>query len=480
MRGLQCEKSLYLSRYRPELRDSPDATLTHVFRQGSDIGVLARQLFPGGVSAEEKPDAEDQVSYTHKLIHHGKNVIYEAAFSYDGVYCAVDILVRDGDSWRVFEVKSSMGVSETYETDAALQYYVLSGSGLKVVDFSIVHLNREYILRDALDVEGLFARVSVLETCRSQMADIETDVKRLRRVLQESVEPVIDIGEHCHVPYGCDYIGHCWKHIPEPSIFDLPRLRSRRLFKLYRSGVVRIEDIPDDFPVGRATVAVQAHKDRKPFVDRHAIRSFMDSLSDPLQFMDFETIFAAVPLFKGTRPYQQVPFQFCYGTVENSSDVRWIDFLAETGSDPRREFVEQLLRAAGTEGSVLVYNKVFEIARLRELADLFPERRQSIEQLIGRIRDLLDVFRGGFFYDPRMLGSNSIKAVLPIFAPDLDYGNLEIQDGGSASKAFEALQNERDHEVIAGVRHALKLYCRNDTEGMRRIQSGLLGITGGD
>lgn len=52
------------------------------------------------------------IDETRVAIADGADVICEAAFSYDGNYCAVDILRRKGDGWDIYEVKSS-----TYSTE---------------------------------------------------------------------------------------------------------------------------------------------------------------------------------------------------------------------------------------------------------------------------------------------------------------------------------------------------------------------------
>lgn len=475
LRGLQCEKSLYLSRYRPELRDEIDSAQEQIFNQGSSVGMLARGLFAGGVAADT--EGEDQVRRTNELIKAGHEVIYEAAFSYSGVYSAVDILVKGAAGWKVFEVKSSTGVHDIHLTDTALQLFVLTGCGLEIADFYLIHVNSHYVLGDSLDIQRFFTRSSVLAECQERQPEIRKNVNRLRSVLRLSEAPEVDIGEYCSTPYGCDFVGHCWKHVPEVSIFDLPRIRKRRLFDLYRSGVLRIDDIPVDWPLGRVSNIVEVHRTGTTHIDRSRIREFIASLIQPISFMDFETVFPAVPMFRGTRPYQQIPFQFCLGSSK-ANGIRWTDFLASGSGDPRRAFADELLRNVEGEGSIVVYNKQFEIGRLRELARDFPEYQLSIERIIVRIIDLLDVFRGGMFYDMRMQGSNSLKAVLPVFAPDLDYGKLEIGDGGTASRAFESLRLETDPSTTEFIRSALIRYCRNDTEGMVRILEGLQDIVG--
>jgi hypothetical protein len=70
-----------------------------------------------------------------------------------------------------------------------------------------------------------------------------------------------------------------------------------------------------------------------------------------------------------------------------------------------------------------------------------------------------------------MLGSWSIKAVLPTIAPDMDYASLEgIKEGTAASDAFiEAISPTTSNERKAELEEQLLRYCRFDTEAMVEI-----------
>lgn len=476
IRGMQCPKSLYLHRYRPDLRDTEDEGQHAIFAQGTNVGNLARALFPVGVSADEFPPHSSQPAYTTALIEQGAKVIFEGAFVAAGVYCAVDILRKVFRRWEAIEVKSSTVISEVHLNDAALQYFVLSSAGLRIADFSVATINSRYERGASLDLNRLFRIESVLSECKARQTDISKDVERLRRVLRASQAPDVDIGEHCSLPYPCDFRGHCWKHVPDDSIFQLTRVRRSRLFSLYSAGVVRLVDLPADSLSGHASLQLTAHRLGGPIMDLGAIGSFVERLEFPLAYVDFETIFPAIPRFALSRPYQQIPFEFCVGVQETPKrKPRWIDFLATAGGDPRRAFIEGLLQVVPKSGSVVVYNQSFEIGRLHDLALLFPEYSRRITQIIVRVRDLHVVFRKGHYYHPNMRGSTSLKSVLPIFAPELSYDDLMIQDGGMASQAYESLLAGSVKDIDK-VRANMIAYCRRDTEGMHRICEGLRAL----
>ncbi|MBE0603877.1 MAG: DUF2779 domain-containing protein, partial [Deltaproteobacteria bacterium] len=132
-RGLQCRKSLYLYRHRPDLRAVASPGLEALFAAGREVGVFAHMLFPGGaVIPYDGLGKEEQLARTREEIGRGAKAVYEATFSHDDVFVKADIIVRNGDYWDLYEVKSSTSVKEHHRDDAAIQYYVLSGCGLPV------------------------------------------------------------------------------------------------------------------------------------------------------------------------------------------------------------------------------------------------------------------------------------------------------------------------------------------------------------
>jgi len=193
-----------------------------VFQRGTNVGILAQKLFPGGVDTSPKNqfDYGNCLKKTGNEIKAGSEIIYEAGFQFNEVLVIADIIVKDKNSWKVYEVKSSSSISETYINDTALQYYVLSNSGLKIKDFSIIYINNQYIRQGKLDINSLFVIVSILEQILLKQEFIADNVERFKEILIKKNMPDIDIGEHCHNPYRCGFFNYCRTHIPENSIFE--------------------------------------------------------------------------------------------------------------------------------------------------------------------------------------------------------------------------------------------------------------------
>ena len=192
--------------------------------------------------------------------------------------------------------------------------------------------------------------------------------------------------------------------------------------------------------------------------------------------MDFETTQFVVPIWKGTRPYQQIPFQFSVHRLSRTGKLEHRPFLDLSGEDPSLGFAKALVAACGNTGPIFVYNAGFESARIRELAERFPRLGASLRALLDRIVDLLPVARD-HYYHPNQEGSWSIKAVLPSICPDLDYANLDgVQNGGMAMEAYaEAINAGTTPERKAEIERQLNAYCALDTLALVRLWSAFSG-----
>jgi len=481
IRGLQCPKSLWLYRNEPALQDGISAAQEAVFARGTNVGRLAWGLFPGGVDLSPEyvdgvPQFARPLARTREELAGKARVLYEPAFEHDGVFAAVDMMVRVGTRWKAFEVKSGASVKDTYATDAALQHWVLAGFGIDVADISIVHIDTTYVRGGEIDVHGLFSIESVLDRARERRDEIGREIARLKEVLSLKAAPEMPIGPHCFDPYGCSFHGHCWKHVPDESVFGLSRVGAKA-WELYERGIVRVADIPDDFRLNAAQrIEVEAARTGNPHVNEKAVREFVKALDGPLLFLDFETVGPAVPLFDGTRPYQAIPFQYSLHSREGrGAPLVHRAFLGDGESDPRPALVEQLLADTEGDAPIMMYSS-YERRMLNELAQAFPKRAKAIQQRIARLRDLIVPFRSRDYYTAAMHGSASIKSVLPALVPDLSYGGMEIADGGTASHAYESLHYDPDPAHVAQIRAALLDYCQLDTLAMVRVLEVLEGV----
>jgi hypothetical protein len=299
-------------------------------------------------------------------------------------------------------------------------------------------------------------------------------------VAASKVKPVKDIGAQCSNPYNCDFMTHCWSHIPDVSIFDLVRLNTNKKFELYADGILEFSQLHEGHELTEGQqMQVESFLNKKGFIDISSIRSFLSTIKYPVYFMDFETFQSAIPLFDNSKPYQQIPFQFSvHHKYTRQEEPIHNEFLAEAIGDPRENFIVALLKATEGPGTILTYNQAFEIARIKELSTDFPKYKADLDERITRVMDLMTPFSKRWYYTPVMNGSYSIKAVLPALVSELSYNDLEIGDGGTASAAFLNLFSNNDSMQVETIRNNLKEYCKLDTLAMVKLLDKLEEIIG--
>lgn len=480
IQGLQCEKSLWLSKHKAHLRTAPDSAQQAKFDQGHKIGELAQKVFPGGRDASFAVDLKKNfgtwLTNTKRLINQGESVIYEAAFNYNGSFCAIDILLRKGNAWHAIEVKGSNSLKDYHINDAAVQYYIMSGAGLDIQEFDIMHLNKEYIRYGELDEKTLFIQESVLNTILPIQADIPQKMEEFKAILKNGIEPDIDIGKHCDEPFECDFKDYCWKGIPENSVFSIGGMRGAE-WDLYNQGFLTLDEIPDNYPLPTMQrLHIDLLKSGEELFDKENVKAFLDEFTYPLYFFDFETIMPAIPPFDRTHSYTQIPFQYSLHVMQEDGNIEHKEFLVYPDHDMRIELIEKMIEDLGEEGSIIAWNKSFEETRIGELIDDFPEYADSLNKILERFIDLMTPFKERWIYKTEMQNSASIKKVLPALLPEFSYTNLEISDGSQASITYQAILEGRFKGDVEKTLEDLREYCRMDTEAMLRIYGWILEL----
>jgi CRISPR/Cas system-associated exonuclease Cas4 (RecB family) len=466
--GLQCHKRLYLECYSRELADEVTEQQQAIFDSGTDVGALARDLYPGGVLiSEDHFDHEGAVVSTRAALSLATVLpLYEAAFLCDGVRMRADILVPVGDGqFDLVEVKSTSKVKDEHLFDAGIQLYVLHGSGISVRRACLCHVNTDYVYEGgAYRLGRLFRVVDISNECSALQPEIPSLLAEMRLALAGPDPPDVRPGRHCTRPYTCQFYGHCHMNEPEHHVSHLPRARDDLLESLAADGIEDIRDIPPGFPgmnVLQRRVRDSVMMNRL-YLDS-TLKRELQQLNHPIHFLDFETFNPALPLYRGTRPYQVIPFQWSLHTLDEDGILHHREFLHDGNDDPRPAFAESLLTALGDTGPIIVYSS-FEAARIGELADALPAFSAGLEALLdGRLEDLLLLVRA-HCYHPEFHGSFSIKSVLPALVPHLGYDDLAINDGTLASMAYaEMLHPETSPERRAEIRGNLLAYCERDT-----------------
>jgi len=430
--GLQCAKILWMDCHKSEEKDVSGVNQAR-FETGTKVGALAREYFGEYALIPYSDDKKVMLTETERLLFAKTTVICEASFACEAGFCSVDILRYRDDGFEIVEVKSSTGVKEEHIDDMAFQYHVLESCGLIINKVYLMYINNKYVRLGDLDIQGLFALEDCTKKVEEKQKKIADNIKLIKVIAEAEYEPDIPIGKHCDKPYPCPYKKYCFKD----------------------------------------KIEVKPSENKPPFVDKLAIKAFLDALSYPLYFLDFETLREAVPSFDNQSPYQQIPFQYSlHIQKEPDAQIDHLEFLAQAGTDPRRAIAEKLCADIPVDVCVLAWFMSFEKGRIKELADLFPDLAPHLMAIHTNIKDLIVPFKQHAWQSAAQEGSNSIKAVLPaMFADDkeLDYHNLDlVHNGNEAADTFVSLP-EKTPEEQERIRAALLVYCRLDTLAMVKI-----------
>ncbi len=431
--GLQCPRLLW-HHYNAKDRLPPvDEQTQALFDQGHEVGLLAQRLFPGGIGLEWDASYEEVLRRSLALLR-ARKPLFEAGFRQENGYARVDILEpAPGGKWDLIEVKSGTSVKDPNWDDVAFQKSCCEAAGAPIRKCHLMHVDNTYVRQGEIDPSGFFVREDITQAVAEKSVGLEHRLREMLGVIALRKCPESAIGPHCDAPYSCPLRPECWEQVDahENNVFTLHRLGAKA-WDLYRAGVVENERIPPDFRLSRSQqVQLEAERTGKPQVNRPAVAEFLAHLELPLHFLDFETFQTAIPMIDGTRPWQQIPFQFSLH-VAGSVDARPVphSWLWDGIGDPRKE-------------------------------------------LLDRVVDLLSPFSSFDAYCPSQHGSASIKQVLPALTGK-SYGDLAIQDGGQASEAFKRVTfAQAEEKERREVRRSLEEYCGLDTKGMLDIITAL-------
>lgn len=463
----QCPKRLWLSVHRHELAEQDEGAEAR-FATGHEVGAIACALLPDGVMVEAEPNLSAALATTQALLDGGHDrPIFEATLQHDGVLVRVDVLEPDGcGRWRMAEVKSSTRSKDYHLGDLATQLWVARQAGVHISSAAIRHIDSSFVLEREGEFEGLLADTDLIAEAEPIVATRGRVVASAREMLA-GAEPTVPPGAHCDAPFPCEFAGYCHAGLPpqpEWPVTILPNGGGKRWLAQGVDDLLALDPAALTSAVHQrvhhATAAGETYHD----VD--GARTAMASWAFPRTWLDFETIGFAVPRWVGTRPYQQVPFQFSAHVENANGGIEHREFLSLDGADPRRACAEALIRMVPPTGAIIGYNASFEKARILELAAAFFDLADALTAMASRVVDLLPVTRANWYHRDQR-GSWSIKAVLPTIAAEMDYAALEVKDGGSAQEAYlEAITDGTTLTRRAALDAALRAYCRRDTEAM--------------
>ena len=413
IKGEQCPKSLYMFKKHPYLRDKLSIEQRAKFKRGTDVGVLARTYFSGGINmTPSNPNLFGKMfeQTMQNLNDPNVNVMYEAIFIYNDTLIMLDILVRDGDKWRAIEVKSSLSLSDTYYKDAALQYYVLNGCKVPISDIQLMYINENYVKDGDIDINNLFVFKSVKEYAEQQLDAIDKKVNEFKDIVNLSNAPRINIGTQCFAPYKCEFVGHCWKKVEKDSFLHTNAMNNNELFSLYNSGVQdnrSFKKLLDPFSL--ETSQVDALEQDTFYVNYKKFYDLIGKRTESIAFLNLLFYRPAVPILDGHKPYQEIILAFSILSNETGETIEWncLDDYSKM-EEGLKILTEELKR----------YEKVVYFSA--QNINLMMQKYNIIESkdVMFKIINLKDVLKNSDFFNSRTKYDFSLKTIYEGLFPE--------------------------------------------------------------
>ncbi len=480
----QCPKRLWLE-LQPDSSPDYSAQTIASFATGHSVGAVAQALYDPRserIVLDAQTDGYGAVSARTAELLRGKSPFFEALFSAGGALAFADVMQPHGRAaWKMIEVKSSTSVKDYHRDDAAIQYFVATQSGVKLKALALAHIDSTWVYPGGGDYDGMLVETDMTAEVAKRTDEVAGWIAEAQATARKRTEPNIRTGAHCNDPFPCGFAAYCAAQEPQAihPVSWLPSAQKKALkAHLANPEIIELAQVPDALLSVVQLRVKAASLSGKTYFDAKGAAAALKPHKLPAYFLDFETISPAVPLWAGTRPFQQVPFQFSCHRLGRTGGLVHREFLYTDSTDPSADFVAALLVACDAETStapIFVYNQGFESARIKELSKRFAMQSKALLSLVDRLVDLLPIAKA-HYYHPSQQGSWSIKAVLPALVPDLAYDQLDqVQDSGGAQQAFlEIIASATTATRKAQRIKQLLAYCKLDTLAMVRVREALL------
>mgnify|MGYP003345805784 CR=1 FL=1 len=463
------------------------ADLQARFDMGHEFEQYAEAHFPDGLKVGFN-DYNEYISMpkrTEEALAGGAKTLFQARFEHEQTTFICDVVRIVGErEVDLYEIKASTSPKLDHILDLAFQAVVLEKCGYIVNDIYVMHVDSNYVREGDVDQKQIVATANVTNEVKAEMHRTERNIRSAIETMEQAEMPDPSPARAKLNSYS-EWLEVYKNLVPieEGSVYELCRMNAdtARLFE--EQGINKLADIPlEILDKKQQRWQAEAIKNGQPIIDKPRLKKFLSSLKYPLYFFDYETLSSVVPFFDGTKPYQQLPFQYSLHVLDApGGELRHMGYLQSDDSVPFESLAETLQGQIGEQGSVIAWNMSFEKACNTALGNLVPSYKQFFEDLNGRMADLMLPFSTGAYIDARFGGSASIKNVLPVLVPELSYKELGIQEGGSAQRSWmdAVLYGTRASEKDQVLKD-LEEYCKLDTLAMVEIFRFLTNIVAGE
>lgn len=413
--------------------------------------------------------------------------LVKARFEYKTLRVKVPFLHRVHDGYDVYFLFVGL-----FPLTTDMQFYcdtiwVLENNHIKINNIYIIHLNASYERQNELDLDELFIisdtfynanknpSINVKEAIYLHLNDLSSLLDKMENCSEETLGTPKRTNK-CTGRNKCRYYSECFheEQYEDNSIVYLNGAKNR--YDMQKNGIQYLKDADIDLIEGTKIqyAQIQADKNGGLFVDKLALKSWLDTVSYPITFLDFEWERFAVPPYEKMHPFDVLPFEYSLHILHEDGTVEHKVFLSI--HDDRKELATSLIRDIPKEGSVVAYNAFgAEYIRIEEMIYTFPEYTDELKHINERMVDLQLPFESGIIYDTRMKGLWSLKVIMSIMN-DKSYNDLAIHQGMDAVCEWRRLDKEEQDANKEDIMQNLKEYCGMDSYAMVVVFKWLLHL----
>ena len=471
---------LWIKKHAKHLMPPIDDALQARFNDGHAFEPFAESLFPNLLRLGFNSYSEylDMPERTAEAWDNGAEVVSQSRYEAGSITCISDIIRKDGDAFILTEIKSSSSAKTEHALDLAFQKIVLERAGYLITKCEVAHVNSSYVRSGDINPKELISFTDITEEVDNLIEGTKVRIDKALRVA-EAPEMPDPAPELARLKSYDDWLGIRKKlspPIPENSIYLLPYMDAERSSKLTKEGITTADEIKDFKVLKKSTQKyLSAKAEGQRVVEKDKLKAFLSEIAYPVYYFDYEASQSLIPPWDGTRPYQQVPFQYSLHILrEPNSEMEHHEYLHKDASNPMPSLISSLKEKVSDEGSILVWYESYEKSRNKEMAEIYPETADFLNAFNDRIIDLMKPFSQDMVRDKAFMGSSSIKKVLPALVPELTYDNLGIQEGEEAARRWKEVTlgdiSEAEREEVY---FDLTEYCKLDTLAMVKIHKEL-------
>lgn len=473
----QCPKMFWLSYHHHDERENYNCRLD------VDLTLLAVQFlqlneyYLGTSSDKNEQTFEKMKQYT---------ALVDARFEAQSLRVKIPIMVKGESGWKVYFTSSSLFPKENEVNSLSHYVWVLLQLSIDIESIDIIHVNSNYIRQDTLNPTQCLLMSSSFYT------DSEKKGRRIKKVLLEKahrINPVvkkmdevvalsrseIDHSVLCTKHKQCSYSQLCQPMIHEDkddSILTL--INSHNKVKMKDEGIELLKNVNLQLVEGTRQQYAQIRASQTEsgiFYDRLALKFWLQDISYPISFLDFEWDSFVIPPYKGMKANEALTFQYSLHILNEHNELIHKEYLG-TG-DCRDELIQQLIRDLPKKGTIFSYNAFgAEMLRLNEMMKRNKQYTRPLKNAIKRLKDMSDPFIMGVVYAIKMKGQYSLKSVMGALSSEGYYNDLQIAKGVDAVIQWRQLDRNQQFDTKE-TREMLLQYCSMDTLALVKLYEWL-------